>query len=122
MSSLGAYLVRHWRGAHGLGRSFWINVNLIGVVVLGAAVGLLRAARVLERPPPVSPGWHSVQVWASLGLHLLAAGYGVLILWQAVGLWRAAEAHRDATGQIVRARAAQAWVAVVLMVPVLVLL
>lgn len=122
MSPFGAYLVRHWRGAHGLGRSFWVNVNLIGVVVLGAAVGLLRAARVLERPPPVSPEWHSVQVWASLGLHLLAVGYGILLLWQVVGLWRAAEAHRNATGQTLQARAAQAWVAVVLTVPVLVLL
>ncbi len=122
MSLLGAYLVRHWRGEYGLGRSFWINVNLIGVVVLGAAVGLLQVARTLERPPPVSPGWHSVQVWASLGLHLLAAGYGVLILWQGVGLWRAAEAYRDATGKTLQARAAQAWVAVVLTVPVLVLL
>jgi hypothetical protein len=102
-------LARHWRGELGLGRSFWTNTNLVGAIALACAAGLISAASMLEAPPPVSTTRHSLQIWASLGLHLLAVGHGGLVLWQVVGLWRAAGAHIAATGNRLRARVTQAW-------------
>lgn len=106
---LARHLARHWRGEFGLGRSFWINVNLVGAIALTGAVGLIVAAGSLEAPPPISTARRSLRIWASLGLHLAAVGYGVLVAWQVVGLWRAAGARIATAGQHMWARMAQAW-------------
>ena len=104
------YLITHWRGEQDLGRTFWINTVLIGVLALATGLGLQAAEGTLEVPPPVSQARHSLQMWASLGLHALTVGYAVLILWQTVGLWRCAEAKLLATGQFWPGRAAQTWI------------
>ncbi|MEQ8332339.1 hypothetical protein [Nisaea sp.] len=80
------YLTGHWRGAHGLAWSFWINLVLVRVLV-SVVQELLRPGKGLD--------FHDNQV---LVLILALFFHGVLFVWQAVGVVRAAEAHIRAGG------------------------
>jgi len=79
----GSYFARHWRGDISLGRSYWINGAVIGLVFLlffyGAVAGL--ALGVQDR---------SAQVFGLVVLIIAQVG---LFIWQAVGIWRSASKH-----------------------------
>jgi hypothetical protein len=76
----------HWRGAHGLAWSFWINLVLIRVLVLVLQEWLR---------PERGNDFHNNQI---LVLLLALFFHGVLFVWQAVGVIRAAEAHNRISG------------------------
>jgi hypothetical protein len=80
------YLTGHWRGEHGFAWSFWINLVLVRVVVFGLQE-LLR--------PGKGQDFHDDQL---LVLLLALFFHGVLFVWQAVGVIRAAEAHIRTSG------------------------
>ena len=83
------WIVRHWRGELSLGRAYWFIGFLanIGLTLLGYAIGTSIA-------------------WAGLGPR---AGSAVLaaflvflcafVIWQVVGIWRAAGTHMGRTGR-----------------------
>jgi hypothetical protein len=106
-SRITAYLVKHWRGDLGLGRSYWVNLVLLAGTAFIIAVGTVSAAGLLDTAPPVSAGNRSAQIGASLGLHIGAIAYTVLILWQVTGVWRAAERQIAIAGEKLWARVAQ---------------
>lgn len=80
------YLTGHWRGAHGLAWSFWINLVLIRVLVLVLQEWLR---------PEKGQDFHENQV---LVLLLALFFHGVLFVWQAVGVIRASEVHIRTSG------------------------
>lgn len=86
--SVGRYLTGHWRGAQGLAWSFWINLVLIRVFVF-ALQELLR--------PGKGQDFHDNQL---LVLLLALFFHGILFVWQAVGVLRAAEAHIRTSGDM----------------------
>lgn len=80
------YLTGHWRGEQGLAWSFWINLVLIRVLVL-LLQDWLR--------PGKGQDFHDMQ---DLVLLLALLFHGVLFVWQAVGVIRAAEFYGRTTG------------------------
>lgn len=84
--AVGRYLTGHWHGAQGFAWSFWINLVLIRVLVF-ALQELLR--------PGKGQDFHDNQV---LVLLLALFFHGILFVWQAVGVLRAAEAHIRTSG------------------------
>lgn len=88
------WVVRHWRGHYHLPRSFWLHgVGLtLAFDVLSAALGLI-AERI------------DVRLSAVVCLALLLI-YPPILLWQGVGIWRAARGYQRYFG-----RAAAAWAA-----------
>ncbi|HEY9038773.1 MAG TPA: hypothetical protein VIN05_07510 [Roseovarius sp.] len=82
------YLTGHWRGAHGLAWSFWINFVLIRVLV-SVLHEWLR--------PETGQDFRDNQV---LVLLLAVVFHGILFIWQAVGVIRAAETHNRTSGSM----------------------
>ncbi len=80
------YLTGHWRGEQGLAWSFWINLVLIRVVLLLLQEWLR---------PEKGQDFHEMQV---LVLLLALLFHGILFVWQAVGVIRAAEIYGRTTG------------------------
>ncbi|TCT32992.1 hypothetical protein [Martelella mediterranea] len=80
------YLTGHWRGEHGFAWSFWINLVLIRILVL-----------VLQEwfRPEKRQDFHEHQV---LVLLLALFFHGILFVWQAVGVIRAAELYGRTSG------------------------
>jgi len=78
----------HWRGAHGLAWSFWINLVLIRVLV-SVAHEWLRAG--------AGPDIHEHRM---LILLLAFIFHGILFVWQAVGVIRSSEAHNGISGSM----------------------
>jgi len=86
--SVGRYLTGHWRGTQGFAWSFWINFVLIRVLVF-VLQDLLR--------PGKGQDFHDDQL---LVLLLALFFHGILFVWQAVGVIRAAEAHIRTNGDM----------------------
>ncbi len=86
--SVRRYLTGHWRGAQGLAWSFWINFVLVRVLVSVVHEWLRpeRGQDFHENPIPV--------------LLLALFFHGVLFVWQAVGVIRAAEVHNRTSGSM----------------------
>ncbi|TNB48208.1 hypothetical protein FF124_07680 [Martelella lutilitoris] len=80
------YLIGHWRGEQGLAWSFWINLVLIRVLLL-LLQDWLR--------PGKGQDFHDMQGFVLL---LALLFHGVLFVWQAVGVIRAAELYGRTTG------------------------
>tara|TARA_E500000305_G_scaffold87860_1_gene74426 strand:- start:2635 stop:3591 length:957 start_codon:yes stop_codon:yes gene_type:complete len=80
------YLTGHWRGIHGLAWSFWVNLVLIRVLVFVLQEWLR---------PEKGQDFHENQL---LILLLALFFHGVLFVWQAVGVIRAAEVHIITSG------------------------
>lgn len=83
---MASFILRHWRGRYGLGRSFWLHtvlVSLILTALLGAAVAWVAQVS--------TPRKTILATLASLVPALLIG------IWQLVGLWRSAvRARRQA--------------------------
>lgn len=82
------YLTGHWRGAHGLAWSFWINLVLVRALV-----------SVMHEwfRPAAGQDFHENQV---LIVVLAIVFHGILFVWQAVGVIRASEVHNRASGSM----------------------
>lgn len=80
------YLTRHWRGELSLGISFWLN----GLCLLVAFAAVVNAAA-----PHANrlPGAYNAAIFAA-GIMLAST---LLVLWQTIGIWRAASRHRATT-------------------------
>ncbi|WP_420403282.1 hypothetical protein [Nisaea sp.] len=86
MHTVRRYLTGHWRGAHGLAWSFWINLVLIRVIVF-ALQEWLRPEEGRDFRDDTVPV-----------LLLALLFHGVLFVWQAVGVIRAGAAHIRTSG------------------------
>ncbi|SRR5579871_1173680 len=84
-----SYISRHWRGDLSLGKTYWINGVLVAVIWLiiwfGAIAGL--SVGVKDR---------SVLVFC---LYAMVAVQVMLVIWQAVGIWRSASKHVSRGGR-----------------------
>lgn len=83
MGTITAYIVAHWYGQLSLGRSYWINVVLVNVV-LGGGIYQIGAAMRNVAPPSFMLGY----------LSLVVAISSPLAIWQFVGCWRSASKHQ----------------------------
>ena len=81
LNALKKYVVDHWRGRQSLAWAFWVNLVLIRVIILGAQ----------ELLAPAKGADYSGH--ALLVLILAFIVHGPLLIWQIVGLLRAAEAN-----------------------------
>lgn len=72
-----SYLLKHWRGQLSLGQSFWMNYFLVALIV-----------NVVSSVASSGSG-HPVTL-ARLTFYFLAAS-SLLLIWQAVGVWRSAQ-------------------------------
>ena len=82
------YLRRHWRGELSLARSFWVNVILVNLAALAAAVWVNENG----------PDWDPV-VFARASLAVTATHLLLLTPWQIIGCWRSATRHAKETGR-----------------------
>jgi hypothetical protein len=99
-TSIGRYLVAHWRGEHSLARSFWAHFVLVNVV-------LTIADRMVD-----ASGLVAADVTQAFFAMVGALGAGlVVVAWQLVGLARAAHRHARRGG-----KARWAWLAQVVVV------
>ncbi|NND92616.1 MAG: hypothetical protein HKN42_17315 [Granulosicoccus sp.] len=83
-----AYVVAHWRGQHSLARSFWLNLVLIRVLIFGAQ-------NVLDPGDGLDYSLHALPVVSATVLV-----HGLLLLWQLVGVVRAAESDFATRGNL----------------------
>jgi hypothetical protein len=85
----GSYIARHWRGDISLGKSYWINGAVVGIVfyIVWSILLAVLAVGVADR---------SAQV---LGLVVLIAAQVTLYTWQVVGVWRSAGKHESRGGK-----------------------
>lgn len=83
-----AYIRAHWRGEQGLAWSFWVNFVALRLLLSFAQDGLMARTTAESIGP----------VWAVMGLAVVL--HGIIFLWQAIGLLRAAEAMVADTGQM----------------------
>lgn len=81
IQTVSGYLAGHWRGAQGFAWSFWVNLVSVRVLVF-VLQELLR--------PGKGQDFQDNQL---LVLLLALFFHGILFVWQAVGVIRAAEAH-----------------------------
>ncbi|TIQ18743.1 MAG: hypothetical protein E5X51_24450 [Mesorhizobium sp.] len=80
------FFAQYWRGEFSLGASYW-GVNFLVYLAILALVGTLTALFSPEDGfEPVSIFWFT---------SLLSAGIAAVVVWQVVGLWRAAQRHAD---------------------------
>jgi hypothetical protein len=91
-----SYFLRHWRGELSLGVSFWVN-TLLGAIVL-IAIGMVLGEWVAQSQSNYSVAALWVTIWSCAI---------VVLVWQAVGVWRSAARHVTATGGGLRAGAAK---------------
>ncbi|MEZ5932575.1 MAG: hypothetical protein R3F54_11560 [Alphaproteobacteria bacterium] len=97
------YISDHWRGRHALTRAFWINF-LAPFVLIAAGVSWFHPV-VLDRP-------YAGTVAAAIYILL---GYGIILPWQLVGLWRSSRRHLQEQGDSTTATFAQSAVLVALL-------
>lgn len=100
MKAIARYLLTHWQGKQGLFWSFWVNL-----VALRAALFALQEYLV----PAEDTDW-SAYGWQFMAWAVFA--HGVVLVWQFVGVLRAAEYHQQETGSI-----ASSWGAQLALVP-----
>lgn len=83
-----SYIARHWRGELSLPLSYWVNGGLLGVIV-GAVISVIAAVIMYEQidEQPVPALVLMCAIWFCLAL---------IMLWQAVGIWRSATRYRAA--------------------------
>ncbi|MGI9395232.1 MAG: hypothetical protein ACR2OY_11345 [Boseongicola sp.] len=89
------YAIDHWRGQHGLAWSFWINLVLIRVVIF--------AAQELLSPDE----GHDFSDSRAIILALALVFHGLVLVWQVVGVVRAAGIHIRASGSMAPVWASQ---------------
>lgn len=95
------YLLAHWRGAHSLARSYWVNGALVTVLLALLIVILDRAAEA-----------SSLATRGLLIYSLVVLAFSALVgVWQIVGLWRSAGRTWSETGRLF-------WPAVVILLTV----
>ncbi len=94
-----SYLRRHWRGELSLGRSFWLNYVLLGVLlaVPAALIGIDEERGVLVD-----------LLWIWLPLPIEAA----VLVWQVVGVWRSARRTVRERRRWLWPRLAQGWMVI----------
>src|SRR5215472_14505462 len=90
------YFVRHWRGELSLGVSYWVN-SFLGIIALVALAAAL-AVWVSQSQSNYSIAGFWIGAWTCT----LA-----VVIWQVIGVWRAATTHVSVTGRRFWARAAQ---------------
>lgn len=90
-----SYVIRHWLGQQSLAWSFW--VNLVGLRVL-----IFQAQDMLT---PVEGQDYSHERWLVIGTTIVF--HGLLLLWQLVGVVRAAEKDFASRGNMALVWAAQ---------------
>lgn len=83
-----SYVVRHWRGELSLPLSYWVNGGLLGVVV-GAAIAVVATVIMYEQidEQPLPALVLMCAIWLCLAL---------IMLWQAVGIWRSGTRYQAA--------------------------
>lgn len=84
----GNYLVRHWRGALSLPKSYWLNGVILGAIVSFAAPPLINI---------LHEAVGSLQVSAILWFVFIAF-FLAFWTWTQVGIWRAAGHHANRGG------------------------
>ncbi|MCA8838469.1 MAG: hypothetical protein K8963_11565 [Proteobacteria bacterium] len=87
------YVVRHWRGELSLAVSFWVNGILIGIVaiVMHELLGLVLRVNFLS---PQTPDVLSMNLGVAFALFLYETLLLLpLMIWQTLGIWRAAGRH-----------------------------
>ncbi len=89
------YCLTHWQGKQGLFWSFWINLIAIRAV-------LFSLQEYLE--PAKGADW-SRHDWQFMAWAIFA--HGIVLIWQFVGVLRAAEHHQQETGSIASSWGAQ---------------
>jgi hypothetical protein len=81
-----SYIARHWHGELSLGRAFWLNGIVVGLVFIVVALVAIVIPYLL--------GFDTAE-WAPLpGLVASIIAGPVLLSWQSVGIWRSAS-HRN---------------------------
>jgi hypothetical protein len=79
----GSFVTRHWRGDLSVGRSYWINGVLIGILVFALSSGVVAG---------LSVGVTDRTVLVAALLVLIIVTFAIT-LWQFVGIWRSAGRH-----------------------------
>lgn len=102
----GSYIARHWRGDISLGKSYWINGALLGLLfyIVWAVVLAALALGVEDRSAQVA------------GLVVLMTTEFIVYVWQIVGVWRSAGKHESRGGKKVWAILARIGVCIGLLV------
>ncbi|MES2535885.1 MAG: ATP-dependent Clp protease proteolytic subunit [Pseudomonadota bacterium] len=98
----GHYLMRHWRGQLGLGRSYWVNCCLVSFLTS------IILATIINRLPAMGG---SLRLLASLSV---AAFFVTITIWcwSIVGVWRSAGLHASRGGSAGWARLARVMVGI----------
>lgn len=84
------YVLRHWHGDLSLPMSFWVNGLVLGFLV-GIGINLSIAAVIRHAGDQPVP-------WL-LALSVIWALVALIMIWQAVGIWRAAAAYAKSGGR-----------------------
>src|SRR5262245_16559435 len=77
------YFARHWRGELSLGKSFWLNGFLIGLISRAIFTILLTACQFLGSVPAIIAAFIVIEAFNIL-----------VVVWILVGIWRAATNHQ----------------------------
>lgn len=98
-SSAKPYLLRHWSGELSLGKTVWANAVPLFALLMALPYGLSF----------VDFGQGPIKLAVTIGLLIVSLP---LLIWIAVGVWRAAENNRAWRGGFVWPSLAQTWVLV----------
>lgn len=85
----GNFILKHWRGQYSLGRSYWVNSVLAGMLLYALAAAISAADLTKNF------GIHTAGFWA-LGVLSI---WTLISIWSVVGVWRSADVQVSRGGQ-----------------------